>query len=380
MRFAALGWRVEAICPTGHPLRCTRAVAKLHHYSALRPVAALAAAISSAEPDLIVPCDDRAVAHLHDLHARPAIPAPLARVIARSLGRAESFAAADRRVDLIRNAREQGLLAPDTRPVESAAELRAVLADFGLPVVLKVDGTWGGLGTVIAHTPAEAEHARDTLMRRFGAARTLKRLLIDRDPFHLLPWLKRTRWRVSAQRFVPGGTANSIVACWKGEVLASIQVEVLLSYPNLGSSAVVQVIEHPDMTRAANTLVRRLGLSGFCGFDFMIEAATGRAHLIEMNPRSTPLCHFALGDGHDPIGALVARLQGIEGSTMRPMTDKSVVAFFPNAWQLAPDSPFLATAYHDVPWADPDLVRELVRQPYATRGIPARLLARLRRA
>jgi len=91
MRFAALGWRVEALCPSGHPLHTTRAVARVHRYAALQPAAAWTAAITAAAPDLIVPCDDRAVAHLRDLHARPGIAATkLARVIARSLGRLES--------------------------------------------------------------------------------------------------------------------------------------------------------------------------------------------------------------------------------------------------------------------------------------------------
>jgi ATP-grasp domain len=378
MRFAALGWRVEAVCPPGHPLRAARAVARLHPYAALRPAASLAAAITAAEPDLIVPCDDRAVTHLHDLHRRP----EMRPVIARSLGRAESFQVVDRRADLIRIAREEGVLAPETRLVENVAALRAVLDDFGLPVVLKVDGSWGGLGTQVVHTAAEAERALGMLARPIGAARALRNLLVDRDPFNLLPYFARMPQRVNVQRFVRGRPANSLVACWEGEVLAGIQVEVLSGHEGLGSSTVVRVIKHPDMTRAAQTLARRLGLSGFYGFDFMIEDATGRAQMIEMNPRSTQLCHLGLGAGRDPIAALLARLQGAAGPppALLPVTDKSVIAFFPNAWLLKPDSAFLSTGYHDVPWSDPDLMRELVRQPYYDRGLLARLVARLRRA
>ena len=46
------------------------------------------------------------------------------------------------------------------------------------------------------------------------------------------------------------------------------------------------------------------------GFDFMIEAATGAAHLIEMNPRNTPICAVRLGPGRDLAEALVARISG----------------------------------------------------------------------
>jgi hypothetical protein len=69
MAFASIGHRVEAICPGHHPLEKTKAVRTLYRYSALRPLEALAKAIKRAEPALIVPCDDRAIAHLHELYA-----------------------------------------------------------------------------------------------------------------------------------------------------------------------------------------------------------------------------------------------------------------------------------------------------------------------
>jgi hypothetical protein len=46
------------------------------------------------------------------------------------------------------------------------------------------------------------------------------------------------------------------------------------------------------------------------GFDFMIEAATGAAYLIEMNPRNTPICAVRLGPGRDLAEAPVARISG----------------------------------------------------------------------
>lgn len=379
MRFAALGWRAEALSPAGHPLRWTRSVARVHDYAALRPVAALSAAIAAAKPVLIIPCDDRALAHMNAAMARPGVGgSQTAGLIARSLGREEDFATAARRPDLIRIAREEGVLVAETRPVDSASQLRAVAAEIGLPMVLKVDGTWGGMGVMIAHTLAEAERAWGTLVRRLDMVRTLKRLLVDRDPFYLRTWLGGETPRVSAQRFINGCPANSAVACWEGEVLASSQVEVLRTYAPLGSSTVVRVIEHRDMTHAGERLVRRLGLSGLCGFDFMIEDGTGTAYLIEMNQRATPLSHLPLGPGRDPVAALVSRLGGAPPPVMPPITDNPVIAFFPGAWHADPDSDYLLTAYHDVPWEDTDLVRELVRLPYGDRPMVARLLARLR--
>ncbi len=302
----------------------------------------------------------------------------VARLIAHSLGREDVLADAARRDDLIRVAREEGVRVAETRPVDSAAQLRAVVAEIGLPVVLKVDGTWGGMGVMIAHTLTEAERAWDMLTRRLDMVRTLKRLLVDRDPFYLRTWLGGETPRVSLQRFIAGCPANSAVSCWDGEVLASSQVEVLRTYAPLGSSTVVRVIEHSDMTHAGERLVRRLGLSGLCGFDFMIEDGTGLAYLIEMNQRATPLSHLPLGPGRDPVAALVSRLEGAPPPVTPPITDNPVIAFFPGAWNAEPDGDFLLTSYHDVPWEDPDLVRELLRLPYGERPIMARLLARLR--
>jgi carbamoylphosphate synthase large subunit len=181
---------------------------------------------------------------------------------------------------------------------------------------------------------------------------------------------------VNVQRYVPGRPANSSIACWEGEILAEIHVEVLRTSEPLGPSTVVRVIEHTEMAATAAMLVRRLGLSGFCGFDFILEAGTDAAHLIEINARCTPLCHLALGQGRDPVGALTARLAGHAAPMSQPMTDKPLIAHFPQAWQQDPTSELLRAAFHDVPWEDPGLVRELVRAPYAQRGLLARLFGR----
>ena len=268
---------------------------------------------------------------------------------------------------------------PPSYPVTSAVELEAALGALGLPVMLKADLTWGGLGVCIAHTAADAESARMRLSQRPGAGRALKRLVINRDPFQVLPWFEGATPRVSVQRYVPGRPANSLVACWQGEVLASIQVEVLRTTQTFGASTAVQVCDHAEMAAAATALVRRLGLSGFCGFDFILEDGTDAAHLIELNPRCTPLSHFALGAGRDPVAALTARLSGLDASSPQPTTDNPILVHFPQAWQHEPDSALLRTGYHDVPWEDPSLLRELMRPPYSQRSRLAQLSIKLNR-
>ena len=380
MAFASIGHRVEAICPGHHPLEKTKAVRTLYRYSALRPLEALAKAIKRAEPALIVPCDDRAIAHLHELYASGYASPALNAVIEQSLGRADSFPIAERRSDLIAVAHAEGIHAPDMVRVATADELRVALDQVGLPAVMKVDGTWGGLGVRVVHSFAEAARTLRALSRPVDATRAMKRLVVDRDPFFVLPLLAGATPVVNVQRFVEGTPANSAVACWNGEVLASIAVAAVRTRGAQGASTAVRVIDHPEMIEAGAKLVRRLGLSGFCGFDFILEAGSSAAHLIEMNARTTPISHLPLAEGRNLVTALATRLDGITAISCTPPITQDIIAFFPQAWLLEPNSELLHSGYHDVPWGEQALVRELMKLPWPERGFLARLLSRLRQS
>ena len=75
--FASCGCSVEAVFPRGHVLGVSRYVGRAYAYRPLRPNSSFAEAIAAAKPDLIVPCDDRAVAHL--LSTQTAALAPESR-------------------------------------------------------------------------------------------------------------------------------------------------------------------------------------------------------------------------------------------------------------------------------------------------------------
>ena len=79
--------------------------------------------------------------------------------------------------------------------------------------------------------------------------------------------------------------------CWKGKVLAGISVEAVEVTQERGPASVVRVIDHLEMATVCEHVVKRLELSGFVGFDFILDCAN-RAWLLEMNPRVTPICHF----------------------------------------------------------------------------------------
>jgi predicted ATP-grasp superfamily ATP-dependent carboligase len=167
---------------------------------------------------------------------------------------------------------------------------------------------------------------------------------------------------VIAQSYVAGHEATSTIACWKGKVLASLHFEVLRKSHAAGHATVVRLIEHTDMAEAVEKMVRRMGLSGLCGFDFMLEASTGNAYLIEINPRATQVGHIALGAGHDLPAALYGAVTGQPSRITPAVTTNDTIALFPHEWARHPQSEFLRTGYHDVPWDTPELVHACIRR------------------
>jgi predicted ATP-grasp superfamily ATP-dependent carboligase len=215
------------------------------------------------------------------------------------------------------------------------------------------------------------------MTRPVSARVALRESLLEGNHFEFRSCFRRERPAMSVQGYVDGWPANIGVACWQGEVLAAICAESVATTSATGPSTVARIIHNADMIDAATRMVRALGLSGMIGFDFMIEAATGAAYLIEMNPRNTPICSLRLGPGRDLAEALVARIAGRPVRERAPRTERDIVVFFPDTWQEDPASHFLHSGFHDVPWEQPDLVRVLMLPSRRDRYRVWRLLRRL---
>lgn len=366
MALAGAGFLVDAVCPSGHPLGKMRTVRRVYAYRGLAPIRSFAAAIAAARPDLIVPGDDLATSHLHDLHTRERqrekAGLSTCELIECSLGAAEGFPVVYARTPFINMAREQGIRAPQTEIITDLDGLRKWVARVGLPTVLKADGSSGGEGVRVANTLEEAERAFRALQAPPLMARAMKRAVVDQDKSLVWPSLFRRRSIVNAQVLVAGHEATTTVACWKGAVLASLHFEVVNKRSSVGPSSVLRLIENAEMSSAAEKMVRRLGLSGIHGFDFMLEAETGNAHLIEINPRATQVGHLALGAGHDLPAALYSAVSAEPFHSAAKVTEKDIVTLFPQEWMRDPASAFLTSGYHDVPWEEPELLRACVRK------------------
>jgi acetyl/propionyl-CoA carboxylase alpha subunit len=257
---------------------------------------------------------------------------------------------------------QEGIRVPKSEVVRNTDDIRKSITQMGFPIVLKANATSGGDGVSIVHTLQEAEHALRALAAPPLLARAAKRALIDRDMTLVWPSLLRRRYVVNAQAFVAGREATSAIACWKGAVLASLHFEVLKKQDAGGPSTVLRLIENPEMSAAAEKIARRLELSGLHGFDFMLEAQTGNAYLIEINPRATQVGHLTLGPGRDLPAALYAAVSGEMIRTAPKVTENDTIALFPQEWIRNPASAFLRSGYHDVPWEEPELVRDCIRR------------------
>jgi predicted ATP-grasp superfamily ATP-dependent carboligase len=111
------------------------------------------------------------------------------------------------------------------------------------------------------------------------------------------------------------------------------------------------------MSDAATKIVRRLGLSGFVGFDFVIEDSTGKAFLIEINPRATQSCHLQLGSQSNLCAALCASLSGTAAAKKASMTRRETIVLWPHLAERLLPARIVDNAYFDQPRNDPEIVR-----------------------
>ncbi len=365
------GCRVSAVCPASHPLTLVSGIRRIYHYGGVFSLTSLRRAIEECRPDVVIPCDDGVVAQLHALHELDSSLRPL---IEHSLGSPDSFGIVQNRFRFLDMARELDIRVPKTRRIENGEDLLAWQAEISSTAVLKVDGESGGNGVRIVHSLDESRAAAEELRKPCGPATAWKRLAIDGDPLAL--WLRHwhRRREVTAQEFIMGRPANSMLACWRGELLSLVSVLVVAAEGPTGAATIVRVIHDELMAKAAERVVSRLQLSGFYGLDFIMESASGLPYLIEMNPRCTQLGHMEFAGAGSLAGAFSAVLRGAPRPPPRNPIGNDTVALFPQALAAGEACRrYIEASYHDVPSDEPALVAELLKRVRPHRQWAARL-------
>ena len=365
MALAKAGFIVDAVCPPGHPIEMTSCARKISHYRGLSPLQSFSSAIIEHRPDLIVPGDDLATWHLHALYEQGTNlgekGARLCDLLERSLGAPASFPLVYERGEFLEFARKAGVRVPRTQVITSGADFEGWISKNGYPVVLKANGSSGGVGVRIVCNVAEGKLALRSLKSPPLLLRAIKRAVVDHDYTLIRKSALRERSVVIAQSFVSGREATSALVCWQGKVLAALHFEVLNKSESSGPATVLRLIENAEMSATAETIVGGLNLSGFHGLDYMLESEAGNAHLIEINPRSTQVGHLTMGPGRDLPAALFSAVSGRTLRESPEVTEKNTVALFPQEWLRDSESAFLKTCYHDVPWEEPKLVNACIR-------------------
>ena len=370
--FLRYGAEVTAICPKGSPIHKLNGVHTILRYSQTEPIHSLSKAILASRPDLIIPCDDRVVEHLHRLHEKvleSSDYATCASVIERSLGDPAQFGTTSKRGDLLRLAEREGVRIPVTGTVRDLADLRQWLDQNGYPAVLKSDGTWAGSGVRVVRTWDQAHRAFLNLTSPLSLMARLK-FACAHDLFPLFTQNTAKQDGLTIQSFIEGRSVNAMYACWKGEVVDQLSVEALYSVDPLGSATIIKTIRNEEMEKAGRLIVQQLGTSGFCGIDFLIDSNTGLLYLIELNPRITQIGHLEPGGKQNLITSLCRRWAGEAPRATPPFTEE-LIAFFPHSLRCKPNLPLLASSNlkHDIPVDEPELVLELSRKPWNSRHI-----------
>jgi glutathione synthase/RimK-type ligase-like ATP-grasp enzyme len=378
---SASGFSVGAVTPPDHGIRKLKAAAYCapHRYSGV--MASIAAAIDTWSPDILMPCDEPAAYWLHELYAQASHKAGdrstrIRELIQTSLGDPASFDIVRRKSEFIAIAAREGIAVPDTTTVHDIADLNRQLAAADYPLVLKTDASWGGIGVRIVRTPEDAERAFSELARQCGWRYSLKQAAKKQTFEPLARRFHMPRQTISLQRYIEGWPACRTVACRQGEVLAGLSLRALQTKNETGPSTVVRAIDNPEMVEISQHMTCRLGLSGMVGFDFVIEASSGRAYLIEMNARSTPTAHLSLDEESNLTGALAASFGGVAKAQADSAITSDTIALFPQELWRDPQSQYLHRVHHDVPWDNPKFVAAYLL-PISTE-LPA-WLGRLRR-
>lgn len=363
MAFSEADCQVEIVCPPKHPAMLTSAITARYPFRALRPLRSLYNAIRKSTPDLLVASDDIAVMYLHRLYEKaPRIDAAtqeqVRALVERSLGDPRQFGVLSSRTDFLAAAEAAGVDVLPTENLPNRPALDRWLAANPLTAVLKADGTSGGEGVAIVSSRRAAARAWRRLRAPLGLARVIKRAGFENDGHYIIPWLKHHRRKVSIQPYVHGHDSNIAVACWKGEVLAAISMDVLSTWRPNGPAVLVQLLDDDLMLSVARKLVRRFQLSGLCGFDFMTEYTTGRTYLLEINARATQTCHLPYGSPGDLVPTLVSALAERPLPEIIEARKRGIVSLFPLAWKSGISRETLASTYQDIPWQEPRLVRK----------------------
>jgi len=230
---------------------------------------------------------------------------------------AEAIATAEDRERFKVAMQEIGLGVPPSGVAHTMDEARVVVADLGLPVVIRPAYILGGRGTGIASTDEEFEKVAANGI----AASPISEILIEKS---IAGW-KEYELEVMRDR-----ADNCVVIC-SIENLDPMGVHTGDSI-TVAPAQTLTDIEYQEMRDASFACLRRVGVeTGGSNVQFAVDPATGQQVVIEMNPRVSRSSALASKATGFPIAKIAAKLA--VGYTLdeipNDITKKTPAAFEP---------------------------------------------------
>ena len=230
---------------------------------------------------------------------------------------AEAIATAEDRAKFKAAMQEIGLDVPASGIAHTMEEARQVVAEIGLPVIIRPAYILGGRGTGIATSDDELEH-----VARVGLdASPISEILIE---VSILGW-KEYELEVMRDR-----ADNQVIVC-SIENLDPMGVHTGDSI-TVAPAQTLSDVEYQRMRDAAFACLRRVGVeTGGSNVQFAMHPQTGEMVIIEMNPRVSRSSALASKATGFPIAKIAARLA--VGYTLdeipNDITEKTPASFEP---------------------------------------------------
>ncbi|MEU4806107.1 carbamoyl-phosphate synthase large subunit [Actinosynnema sp. NPDC023587] len=190
--------------------------------------------------------------------------------------------------------RKIGAEVPRSAVCRTMDDVRATVADLGLPVVIRPSFTMGGLGSGMAHTPAELER-----LAASGLAESpVTEVLIEESVLG---------WKEYELELMRDRNDNVVVVC-SIENIDPMGVHTGDSV-TVAPAMTLTDREYQHMRDVGIAVIREVGVdTGGCNIQFAIDPETGRMVVIEMNPRVSRSSALASKATGFPIAKIAAKL------------------------------------------------------------------------
>jgi carbamoyl-phosphate synthase large subunit len=362
----ASGFQVAALCHADSYLAQTKYLDQLIPWtfwsrsSILAKIFKIIQVLESLQPHLVIPADEETILLLHQalkLASFSKVYELSHRVLENSLFNSQYLKKTVVKDAFITFAADLGIRVPQNDVIHSREEALELASKLTFPIVLKQAVGSSGRQVRIYN---QMEDLTTDLEKLFHLA------FLRKTKREVEAWLKNPLSKVdnfwSIQEYIQGDTAMFVFLAQKGKILGSLPLYKKQTFPDETSpSSVIQSFECPEMLAFAEKLVQKIEFNGFGSIDFIMDAKTQKPYVIEFNPRPVPACHLGK-QFNTNFCLLLADYLKDKPIQQSQIISGYTVALFPGEYLRDPASPYLTSAFHDVPWEDQALMKALAPQ------------------